>query len=75
MDHTNCMPKGLEFHWTEFTIPMKKALGQERQISQWLDQHPDAKAYWHTRVSECEQFLTFKFSDPEITVAFKLAFG
>jgi hypothetical protein len=69
------MPKEVDFPWAEFTITMKKALGQERQISLWLDQHPDTRAYWHTRVSDCEKFLTFKFSDPDITVAFKLAFG
>ncbi|RYD48269.1 MAG: hypothetical protein EOP83_26770 [Verrucomicrobiaceae bacterium] len=69
------MPKGMDFPWSEFSITMKKAIGQEREISQWLDQHPEASAYWSSRVSECEGFLTFKFSDPDITVAFKLAFG
>jgi hypothetical protein len=70
------MPKHLDFAWGEFTLSMKKALAQEREISLWIDNHPQAaSAYWETRVSPCESTLLFRFSDPEIAVAFKMAFG
>jgi hypothetical protein len=76
MNHITCKPKHLDFEWGEFSISMKKALAQEREISRWIDQHPDtASVYWETRVSPCESTLLFRFSDPEIAVAFKMAFG
>lgn len=76
MLHANAMPRGLDLRdWGEFVLPMAKALRQEREISLWLDQHPAVGAYWKTAVSACERELVFCFSDPEIAVAFKLAFG